>query len=98
MSEGQRGPQQLGEGLTQTEGVGMEKSGRGQMEEIMQEGNPQELATVCKWKAKEREERGGSLESSSFPPSTDPANHTPQITEHRKTVYIAQNTDSSKRS
>lgn len=61
MSEGQRGPQQLGEGLTQTEGVGMEKSGRGQMEEIMQEGNPQELATVCKWKAKEREERGGSL-------------------------------------
>ena len=61
VSEGQRGPQQPGEGLTQTEGVAMERSRRGQMEEILQEGNPQELATVWKWKAKEREERGGSL-------------------------------------
>lgn len=46
----------------------------------------------------EREKREVAWESSSFPPSVDPANHTSQITEQHKAVYIAQNTDDSKHS
>lgn len=38
------------------------------------------------------------MESSNFPPSIDPANHTPQITKHYRTVYTAQNTADSKHS
>lgn len=44
VSDGRRGPQQLGEGLPQAEGEGMERGRSGQMGEILQEEEPTGLS------------------------------------------------------
>lgn len=61
VSEGGRGPQQLGEGLPQTEGEGMERGKSGQMGKILQEEEPTGLSHCLEGGSHGEGVKGGSL-------------------------------------
>lgn len=61
VSEGRRGPQQLGEGLPHAEGEGTESGRSGQMGEILQEEEPTGLSHCLEGGSHGQGEKGGSL-------------------------------------